>query len=97
MRRAAFLGGAIAATIAPTALRAQPLIAVADLCARIPGVTGLVARMMDGSPPIAQLHAQEQFPSASVIKLADHDDGLPRVRRRGQPRRTRRFAPAPPT
>ncbi|HTJ26751.1 MAG TPA: serine hydrolase [Candidatus Limnocylindria bacterium] len=70
MRRSAFLGGALAATLAPAAACAQPSIAVADLCAQIPGVTGLVARTMDGAPPIAQLHAHEQFPSASVIKLA---------------------------
>jgi beta-lactamase class A len=70
VRRAAFLGGALAATLAPAAACAQPSIAIADLCARIPGVTGVVARTMDGAPPIAQMHAHERFPSASVIKLA---------------------------
>jgi beta-lactamase class A len=69
MRRTAFLGGALAATFAPAFAKAQPMIAVADLSARIPGVTGMVARTMDGAPPIAQMHAHEQFPSASVIKL----------------------------
>jgi beta-lactamase class A len=70
MRRAAFLGGALAATFAPALAQAQPAIALGDLYARIPGVTGLVLRTMDGAPPIAQLHAQQRFPSASVIKLA---------------------------
>lgn len=70
MNRTAFLGGAFATALAPAIACAQPAIAVADLCARIPGVTGLVARTMDGAPPLAQVRAAERFPSASVIKLA---------------------------
>ncbi|HYZ15971.1 MAG TPA: serine hydrolase [Candidatus Acidoferrum sp.] len=70
MNRSAFLGGAFAAVCAPAAACAQPALALQDLCARIPGVTGVVVRTMDGRPPLAQIRAAERFPSASVIKLA---------------------------
>jgi beta-lactamase class A len=70
VNRSAFLGGALAAACAPAAACAQPALALEDLCARIPGVTGLVVRTMDGAPPLARIRAGERFPSASVIKLA---------------------------
>jgi beta-lactamase class A len=70
VNRSAFLGGAFAAAFAPAVACAQPAIALADLYARIPGVTGLIVRTMDGAPPLAHVRAAERFPSASVIKLA---------------------------
>ena len=71
MRRAAFLGGAVAAFALPSSRASgAPAIDVSDLVARIPGKTGLVVRTMDGAPPVVAVRAEESFPSASVIKLA---------------------------
>lgn len=69
MRRGPFLGGAFAAAFLPRAARAQD-IAIADVLNRIPGVTGVVVRTMDGAPPEVAIRAEEPFPSASVIKVA---------------------------
>ena len=71
MRRAAFVGGlAAAACLAPQRASGQPGLNVDDLVARIPGITGVVARTMGDEPPVLSLRADEKFPSASVIKLA---------------------------
>jgi beta-lactamase class A len=70
MRRARFLGGALASSLIPIAARANPAIDVEDVVARIPGVTGIVVRTMDGAAPEVAVRAGERFPSASVIKLA---------------------------
>ena len=73
MRRAAFVGGALAAFTLNAPRRASaapPAIDVSDLVARIPGKTGVVVRTMDGAPPLVAVRADESFPSASVIKLA---------------------------
>ena len=75
MKRAAFLAGTAAATLTPTLTLAPRMasaqyIRVTDIVDRVPGVTGVVARTMDGAPPEIALNANEQFPSASVIKLA---------------------------
>jgi beta-lactamase class A len=76
MKRSAFVAGAgaLAAGVAASDLirgaRANPAIDLSDVVADIPGVTGVVVRTMDGAPPIAALHENERFPSASVIKLA---------------------------
>lgn len=75
MRRALFLGGALAAACAlplrtPSRAGAQPALDVEDLLARIPGVTGVVARTMGDDPPLLAVRANERFASASVIKLA---------------------------
>lgn len=73
MRRAAFVGGALAAfALSPPrrASAAPATIDVSDLVARIPGKTGVVVRTMDGAAPLVAVRADESFPSASVIKLA---------------------------
>jgi beta-lactamase class A len=74
VRRIAFLGGAAGAvgTLAlPRAgASAAAAIDVTDLVARIPGLTGIVVRTMDGAAPLVAVRADESFPSASVIKLA---------------------------
>lgn len=74
MRRAAFLGGAAGAlgtlTLPRAAASAATAIDVTDLVARIPGITGVLVRTMDGAPPLVAVRADESFPSASVIKLA---------------------------
>ncbi|HYW54108.1 MAG TPA: serine hydrolase [Dongiaceae bacterium] len=71
MRRAAFLGGALALTcLPPRRVAAQPALDVTDVVARIPGVTGVVARTMGDDPPLLTLRADEKFAAASVIKLA---------------------------
>ena len=70
MKRAAFLGGALAAACLPRAAFAQGL-SVEDIVARIPGTTGVLARTMDPAQPAAVVvRGDEQFASASVIKLA---------------------------
>ncbi|HEV2644602.1 MAG TPA: serine hydrolase [Candidatus Elarobacter sp.] len=83
MRRGVFVGGALAACALPLRAAAQtaspvpsatPAAAspldVSDLVARIPGITGVVARRMDDGPPVVAVRANEKFASASVIKLA---------------------------
>jgi len=71
VRRAAFLGGALALTcLPPRRVAAQPALDVTDVVARIPGVTGVVARTMGDDPPLLTLRADEKFAAASVIKLA---------------------------
>jgi len=68
MRRAAFLGTLGATLCAPHALGART-IDLEDLVARIPGITGVYARTMDGSPPLSAIRAGEPFAAASIIKL----------------------------
>lgn len=52
-------------------LRAEAqTIAVRDLVARIPGITGIYARTLGNAPPLVTVRAGEPFASASVIKLA---------------------------
>ena len=71
MKRSVFVGGVMAAaSAAPRRASGQPGLNVDDLVARIPGVTGVVTRTMGDEPPALSVHADEQFPSASVIKLA---------------------------
>ncbi|HEX3465932.1 MAG TPA: serine hydrolase [Candidatus Elarobacter sp.] len=74
MRRAAFVGGGLAAFALPALAvpraSAATAIDVSDIVARIPGKTGVVVRTMDGAPPLVAERADEAFPSASVIKLA---------------------------
>ncbi|MBV8750230.1 MAG: serine hydrolase [Candidatus Eremiobacteraeota bacterium] len=70
MRRAAFVGGALAACALPRAASAQPKLYVGDVVERIPGITGVVARTMGNGPPLIDLRGDEKFASASVIKLA---------------------------
>jgi beta-lactamase class A len=71
MRRASFAGGVLAAAcLPPWRASGAPGLDVDDLVARIPGVTGVVARTMGDGPPVLSVRADEQFPSASVIKLA---------------------------
>ena len=71
MRRIGFVGGVLAAAALPR-LRAsaRTTLDVDDLLARIPGVTGVVARTMGDEPPVLSVNADEAFPSASVIKVA---------------------------
>jgi len=67
----AFLGGALAtACVLPLRASGQPALDVTDVVARIPGVTGVVARTMGDEPPVLALRADEKFAAASVIKLA---------------------------
>ncbi len=71
MRRAPFLGGMLATACAlPLRAAAQPALDVSDVVARIPGITGIVARTMGDGPPLLALRADEKFAAASVIKLA---------------------------
>jgi beta-lactamase class A len=71
MRRSAFVGGAVATACAlPRRASAQPALDVSDVVARIPGVTGVVARTMGDGPPLLAVRADERFAAASVIKLA---------------------------
>jgi beta-lactamase class A len=71
MRRAAFvLGAAALAATLPRRATAQRTVDVEDLVARIPGVTGVVARTMGDDPPVVAIRADERFASASVIKAA---------------------------
>ena len=69
MKRGTFLAGAAVATFAPRLAGAQA-IRVGDIVNSLPGVAGVVARTMDGGPPEIAVNAQQQFPSASVIKVA---------------------------
>jgi beta-lactamase class A len=69
VKRAAFVLSSLAAAAAPSGVGAQP-IRIADLVARIPGITGVYARTLDDPRPIISLRAGEPFASASVIKLA---------------------------
>jgi beta-lactamase class A len=69
VKRAAFTGGVLAAAFAPRGASAQPL-AVRDIIARIPGITGVYARTLADEPPLLSVRAGESFASASVIKLA---------------------------
>ena len=71
MRRAAFLGGTLAATFAlPLPGAAQGSVRINDLLDDIPGTTGVVARTMGDAPPLVSVRENERFPAASVIKLA---------------------------
>jgi beta-lactamase class A len=71
VKRAAFLGGALAVTCALPA-RAAPASAPSldDLLDDIPGTTGVVVRTLGDGPPFVAIREDERFPSASVIKLA---------------------------
>ncbi len=70
MRRAAFIGAALAVCVAPRRAAAQPAPRFDDLLDHIPGTAGVFARTMGEGPPLAALRENERFPSASVIKLA---------------------------
>jgi beta-lactamase class A len=70
MRRATFLGGVAGVALGRGRAAARPVLALSGVIARIPGVTGVVARTLAPGPPAFAWHAQEQFPAASVIKLA---------------------------
>jgi beta-lactamase class A len=71
VRRATFLGAALAATCAlPVRAAAQTAPRLDDLLDDIPGTTGVIARTMGDGPPFLAIRENELFPSASVIKLA---------------------------
>ncbi len=71
MRRAAFVGAALAAAcVLPIRAAAQGAPRLDDLLDDIPGTTGVVARTMGDGPPYVAIRENELFPSASVIKLA---------------------------
>ncbi len=71
MKRSAVLAGAAAVAIAGVrGAAAQRTLDVDDIVARIPGITGIVARTMGDEPPLIAIRADERFASASVIKLA---------------------------
>lgn len=70
MRRGAFVAGALSACALGRSASARPRFDVRDVVKRIPGVTGVLARTMDGGPPLVAMRADERFASASVIKLA---------------------------
>jgi beta-lactamase class A len=71
VRRATFLGAALAATCAlPVRAAAQTAPRLEDLLDDIPGTTGVIARTMGDGPPFLAIRENELFPSASVIKLA---------------------------
>jgi beta-lactamase class A len=71
VRRSTFIGGVLAAaSLQPLGAAAQPTLDIADLLAKIPATTGVVARTMGDDPPLLALHADEKFAAASVIKLA---------------------------
>ena len=71
MKRAIFLGGALAAAcVLPMRAAAQTPPTLDDLLDDIPGTTGVVARTLGDGPPLLGIRENEQFPSASVIKLA---------------------------
>ncbi len=73
MKRLRFLGGAagtLAAAALPRGAAGAPVLDVSDIVARVPGVTGVLARTMDDAPPLLAVRAGERFASASVIKLA---------------------------
>ncbi|HTW85812.1 MAG TPA: serine hydrolase [Candidatus Sulfotelmatobacter sp.] len=70
MRRGPFLGMLGAAALAPRRAFAAPELALDGLIAGIPGITGVYARTLAAGPPAASWRAGEQFPAASVIKLA---------------------------
>jgi len=70
MRRATFLGGVAGVALGRRRAAARSELALSDVIARIPGVTGVVARTLAPGPPAFSWHAQEHFPAASVIKLA---------------------------
>jgi len=74
VKRGAFVAGALASGACARGASARPafkpafnLIGVAH---EIPATTGFVVRTMGNGPPVAALRAHEQFPAASVIKLA---------------------------
>jgi beta-lactamase class A len=58
------------ATPVPATTTVTTALDVSDLVARIPGITGVVARTMGDGPPVVAVRADEKFASASVIKLA---------------------------
>ena len=68
MRRSAFLGAAAAAAAVRPA--AAQTIAVEDLVERFDGVVGIFARTLAPTPPMVAIRPAEQFPAASIIKLA---------------------------
>jgi beta-lactamase class A len=72
MKRALFLGGAAAAAacIGPLRGAAQPALDVGDIVKRIPGIAGVSVRTMGNGPPVLDARGDEQFPAASVIKVA---------------------------
>ena len=73
MTRAPFLWGAMTLFASRSTLElggAAPDVALEDIVAAVPGVTGVVARTMDGAAPIVALRADRQFAAASVIKIA---------------------------
>ncbi len=70
MNRRAIIAGALAAAAMARPARAQARIGVADIVARIPGVTGVYARTLENAPPVVSVRAGEPFAAASVIKLA---------------------------
>jgi beta-lactamase class A len=70
MRRAAFVAGSLAACTLPRAVSAQPSVYLRDVLNRIPGITGVFVRTMVPGPALFTWRPNEQFASASVIKLA---------------------------
>jgi beta-lactamase class A len=68
VKRTGFLGALGAFTALPRIALART-IDVAPIVAQIPGIAGVYARTMDGSPPLVSIRAGEPFASASIIKL----------------------------
>jgi beta-lactamase class A len=69
VRRAWFLGALGTALVAPRGAAARTL-ELDELVARIPGITGVYARTMDGAPASVAIRDGEPFAAASIIKLA---------------------------
>lgn len=71
MKRALFLAGAAALTLAARPAAAGPMLRarVESLAARLPGAIGVCARTLSPGNPLLTYRAYERFPSASVIKL----------------------------
>jgi beta-lactamase class A len=72
LRRTGFLGalGALGTAAALPLPAFARTIDVAPIVAQIPGIAGVYARTMDGSPPLISIRAGEPFAAASIIKLA---------------------------
>ena len=74
MRRAPFLS-ALALTLYGQRLtlgvaNASTTLELDDVVATLPGTAGIVARTLDGTPPVLAIRASERFAAASVIKIA---------------------------
>lgn len=70
MKRAAFVAAAGAWTLAPAAVSAASLHAkVHAIAGSMPGTLGVYARSLASGPPLVAYHANDHFPTASIIKV----------------------------